>query len=184
MWPTAVIFLPRSYRRRTGARFSHSPKTAKAAGTLLIDPGEAEPFRFDPVHDHPKPACPSKTAYSFSWVISAARVNISRRPIRFTRNSSARPRPGVVSSLCAWVSRILCSMAQKTFTARWSLSAWSPRPDHFPAHAYTDGGLVREYTVEPGDGCLEFADVPPGHGQWKRARKTLTPTEVGFRRTA
>jgi len=23
--------------------------------------------------------------------------------------------------------------------------------------------------------------VPPGHGrQWKRARKTLTPTEVGF----
>jgi len=40
--------------------------------------------------------------------------------------------------------------------------------------------LVREYTVEPGDGFLEFADVPPGHGQWKRARKTLTPTEVGF----
>lgn len=49
------------------------------------------------------------------------------------------------------------------------------------AHAYTDGGLVREYSIEAQDGALGFADIPPGHAnQWTRARKILQPTDFGF----
>ena len=33
-------------------------RRAAAAGTLLIDPGAAQPFQFDPVHDHDKVSVP------------------------------------------------------------------------------------------------------------------------------
>ena len=56
-----------------------------------------------------------------------------------------------------------------------------PSSGTIKAHVYTDGGTVREYRIESGDGQLHFDDVPPGHGKlWKRARKILRPTQEGF----
>jgi hypothetical protein len=52
---------------------------------------------------------------------------------------------------------------------------------YFIAHAYTDAGLVRKYSIEGSEGELKFDDVPPGHAsQWRRARKILCPTVDGF----
>ena len=56
-----------------------------------------------------------------------------------------------------------------------------PLSGKIAAHAYTDGGFVREYAVENRKAWLEFEDQPPGHEkQWVRARKILQPTEIGF----
>ena len=35
-----------------------------------------------------------------------------------------------------------------------------PSSDTIKAHVYTDGGTVREYCIESGDGQLHFDDVP------------------------
>ena len=56
-----------------------------------------------------------------------------------------------------------------------------PLSGKIAAHAYTDGGLVREFAVEHREAWLEFEDQPPGHEKrWARARKILQPTENGF----
>jgi hypothetical protein len=56
-----------------------------------------------------------------------------------------------------------------------------PSSGSITAHAYTDGGLVRQYLVERFEQSLQFADEPPGHREcWKRARKILRPTIEGF----
>ena len=56
-----------------------------------------------------------------------------------------------------------------------------PLSGKIAAHAYTDGGFVREYAVENRKAWLEFEDQPPGHeNHWARARKILQPTEDGF----
>jgi hypothetical protein len=154
-------------------------KNAQAAGTLLIDPGAAEPFRFDPVHHHPKPS-------------------VHLRPLQFLLGHFRGEGKYLATSYCFNKELIGTSEAGGRFIAlRMGVSyplldgtkdvhqalvivGAEAATGYFPAHAYTDGGMVREYTVEPGNGFLEFADVPPDHGQWKRARKTLTPTEVGF----
>ena len=56
-----------------------------------------------------------------------------------------------------------------------------PSSGTIKAHAYTDGGIIREYRIESDNDQLYFDDVPPGHGKlWQRARKILRPTEEGF----
>ena len=71
-------------------------------------------------------------------------------------------------------------MVAMTFTKRWSLPA-EPLSGKIAAHAYTDGGIVREYSVDNRQDRLEFEDQPPGHEKrWARARKILQPTGNGF----
>ena len=56
-----------------------------------------------------------------------------------------------------------------------------PSSGGITAHAYTDGGVVRQYAIERNEQTLEFADFAPGHAnQWKRARKIIRPTLEGF----
>jgi hypothetical protein len=69
-----------------------------------------------------------------------------------------------------------------TILPRFEISHGSRIPRVRLAHAYTDGGLVREYAVENRKAWLEFEDQPPGHEKhWARARKILQPTENGSR---
>ena len=154
-------------------------KDAQAADTLLIDPGEAESFRFDPVHDHPKPGVHLKPL-QFLLGHFRGEGKYLATPYTFHKELIGTAEAGGrFIALRMGVSYPLLDGTKDIHSALVIVGA-EPSTGSFPAHAYTDGGLVREYTVEPGDGFLEFADVPPGHGQWKKARKTLTPTEVGF----
>lgn len=41
------------------------------------------------------------------------------------------------------------------------------------AHAYTDGGVVREYLVERREQMLQFADEPPGHRERRKRAQNL-----------
>jgi hypothetical protein len=56
-----------------------------------------------------------------------------------------------------------------------------PSSGIFTAHAYTDGGVVRECAIARSEQALEFADLAPGHAnRWKGARKIIKPTPEGF----
>ena len=72
-------------------------------------------------------------------------------------------------------------MAERMFTTLWVMVGAQASPDRFIAHAYTDAGIFRQYSVEGSEGGLKFDDLPPGHtDQWRRARKVLRPTPQGF----
>ena len=155
-------------------------KNAKAAGTLLIDPGEAEPFRFDPVHDHPKAGVHLKPLQFLLGHFRGEGKYVTT-PYTFHKELIGTSEAGGrFIALRMDVSYPLLDGRKDIHKALVIVGA-EPSTGYFPARAYTDGGLVREYTVEHAGGFFEFADTPPGHGhEWKRARKTLTPTDLGF----
>jgi hypothetical protein len=153
---------------------------AAAAGTLLLDAQDAERYRFDPVHDQPKQNVHLKhllfllghfrgegeyamTGYTFSKEVIGA-FEAGGRFIAL-RMDASYPLPD----------------GRKDVHKALVIVGSEPSSDTIKAHVYTDGGTVREYCIESGDGQLLFDDVPPGHGKlWKRARKILRPTQEGF----
>jgi hypothetical protein len=154
-------------------------KAAAGAGTLLIDSGAAEKFRFDPVHDHGKPSA-HLTTLEFLLGHFRGEGKYSMADYAFQKE--------VVGSFEAGGRFIALRMdasyplADGRKDVHKAFVIVGPGPSgNITAHAYTDGGLVREYAIERSDGSLEFADTPPGHAsQWKRARKILRPTGDGF----
>ncbi|MSP39576.1 MAG: (2Fe-2S) ferredoxin domain-containing protein [Deltaproteobacteria bacterium] len=154
-------------------------KAAAQAGTLLVDSGAAEKFRFDPVHDHGKPSAHvqpleflvghfrgegkyAMTDYVFQKEVVGS-FEAGGRFISLRMNATyplADGRKDVHKALV-----IVGAEPAGTITA----------------HAYTDGGTVREYAIARNQSKLEFADLPPGHAsQGQRARKILQPTADGF----
>jgi hypothetical protein len=154
-------------------------RTAAQTGTLLVATGAAEKFRFDSVHDHGKPSAHVKpleflvghfrgegkyamTDYSFQKEVVGT-FEAGGRFIALRMNASYPLADGRKDVHKAFV--IVGAEPAGTITA----------------HAYTDGGGVREYAIARNESKLEFADVPPGHAsQWQRARKILRPTADGF----
>jgi hypothetical protein len=154
-------------------------KAAAQAGTLLVASGAAEKFRFDPVHDRGKPSAHvqpleflvghfcgegkyAMTDYSFHKEVVGS-FEAGGHFIALRMNASYPLADGSKDVHKAFV--IVGAEPAGTITA----------------HAYTDGGVVREYAIARNESELEFADVPPGHAsQWKRARKILRPTADGF----
>ena len=153
---------------------------AAAAGTLLLDAQEAQQYRFDPVHDGPKPNVHlnhllfllghfrgegkyAMTGYTFSKEVIGA-FEAGGRFIAL-RMDASYPLPD----------------GRKDVHKALVIVGSEPSSDTIKAHVYTDGGAMREYCVESDNGQLHFDDVPPGHGKlWKRARKILRPTQEGF----
>ena len=153
---------------------------AAAAGTLLLDAQEAQQYRFDPVHDGPKPNFHlnhllfllghfrgegkyAMTGYTFSKEVIGA-FEAGGRFIALRMDASYPLSDG-----------------RKDVHKALVIVGSEPSSDTIKAHVYTDGGAMREYCVESDNGQLHFDDVPPGHGKlWKRARKILRPTAEGF----
>ena len=154
-------------------------KAAAQARTFLVDDSAAEKFRFDPVHDHGKPSAHLKplefllghfrgvgqyamTDYAFQKEVVGS-FEAGGRFVALRMDASyplADGRKDVHKALV-----IVGAEATGSITA----------------HAYTDGGLVRQYAIAHNPHRLEFADIPPGHAsQWQRARKILQPTLDGF----
>ena len=153
---------------------------AAAAGTLLLDAQDAQQYRFDPVHDEPKQNVHlnrllfllghfrgegkyAMTAYTFQKeVIGTFEAGGCFIALRM---DASYPLPD----------------GRKDVHKALVIVGLEPSPDTIKAHVYTDGGTVREYSIESGNDQLYFDDVPPGHGKvWKRARKILRPTTEGF----
>lgn len=153
-------------------------KSARSAGTLLTDAGEASHFRFDPVH-------------------GAANGSVHLRSLKFLvghfkgdgryANGSYSFQKETIGTLEAGGRFIALRM-----DASYPLSngykdvhtamviVGSDKSGNIRARAYTDGGAVRKYSVRVDEGFLSFDDLPPGHATQGRARKILSPTHDGF----
>ena len=154
-------------------------KAAVHANSLLVDTGAAEQFRFDPVHDHGKPSAHMKPLEFL--------LGHFRGEGRYAMADYAFQKE-VIGSFEAGGRFIALRMdasypladGRKDVHKAFVIVGSEPT-GQISAHAYTDGGAMREYAIERHDDNLEFADVPPGHAsQWKRARKILRPTADGF----
>ncbi len=154
-------------------------KAAVHANSLLVDTGAAEQFRFDPVHDHGKPSAHMKPL--------AFLLGHFRGEGRYAMADYAFQKE-VIGSFEAGGRFIALRMdasypladGRKDVHKAFVIVGSEPT-GQISAHAYTDGGAMREYAIERRNENLEFADVAPGHAsQWKRARKILRPTADGF----
>ena len=154
-------------------------KAAARAGTLLVDTGAAEKFRFDPVHDHGKP---SAHMQPIEFLLGHFRGEGRYAMIDYAFQKE------VIGSFEAGGRFISLRMdasyplADGRKDIHKALVIVGAEPSgNIAAHAYTDGGQMREYAIERKESTLEFADTPPGHAsQWQRARKILRPTPDGF----
>lgn len=154
-------------------------QAAVRAGTLLIDTGAAEKFRFDPVHDHEKPSAHMQPlAFLLGHFRGEGRYAMTGYVFHKEVIGSFEA-GGRFIALRMDASYPLADGRKDVHKAL--VIVGSEPSGKITAHAYTDGGLVREYAIERNDNSLEFADVPPGHAsQWQRARKVLEPTAEGF----
>jgi hypothetical protein len=155
-------------------------RQARSAGTLMTSAGAAEPFRFDPVHDHLKPSV-HLTPLRFLLGHFRGQGRYTMTPYTFQKEVIGTPEAGGrFIALRMGVSYPLVDGRTDVHNALVMVGAQTS-PDRFIAHAYTDAGIFRQYSVEGTEGGLKFDDLPPGHAeQWRRARKILRPTPEGF----
>ena len=155
-------------------------KAAVQAGSLLIDAGTAEDFRHDPVHDHDKPGAHLKPLRFL--------LGHFRGEGRYAMTEYAFHKE-VIGSFEAGGRFLALRMdasypladGRKDVHKALVIVGSEPSSGNITAHAYTDGGIVREYAIARSAQALEFADLAPGHAnQWKRARKIIRPTLEGF----
>lgn len=154
-------------------------QAAVRAGTLLVDTGGAEKFRFDPVHDDEKP---SAHMQPLEFLLGHFRGEGKYAMTDYVFHKE------VLGSFEAGGRFIALRMdatypladGRKDVHKAFVIVGAEPAGT-ITAHAYTDGGAVRKYAIAHNERELEFADVPPGHAsQWKRARKILRATADGF----
>lgn len=155
-------------------------KAAVQAGSLLVDAGAAEDFRHDPVHDHGKPGAHLKPLRFL--------LGHFRGEGRYAMTEYAFHKE-VIGSFEAGGRFIALRMdasypladGRKDVHKALVIVGSEPSSGNITAHAFTDGGIVREYAIARSALALEFADLAPGHAnQWKRARKIIRPTPEGF----
>ena len=153
---------------------------ARKAGTLMTNAGATEPFRVDPIHDHAKPSVHlAPLRFLLGHFRGEGRYTLT--PYRFRKEVIGTPEAGGrFIALRMGVSYPLVDGRTDVHNALVMVGAQAS-PDRFIAHAYTDAGIFRQYSVEGSEAGLQFDDLPPGHtGQWRRARKVLRPTAEGF----
>lgn len=168
----AQVFSPADWRAVGGFA-----ARAGAAGTLLVDPGAAAPFRFDPVY--------------------GPNNGVQLRSLEFLLGHFRGDGKYAAGSYSFQKEVVGTLEAGGRFIAL-RMDACYPLPDgqkdvhtalvvvgpddsgNIEASAYLDGGGVRKYAIEVGDGFLRFDDIPPGHAERQRARKILQPRPGGF----
>ena len=154
-------------------------QAAVRAGTLLVDTGEAEKFRFDPVHDHEKPSAHMQPL-AFLLGHFRGEGKYAMTDYVFQKELLGSFEAGGRFIALRMDATYPLADGRKDVHKAFVIVGAEPA-GAITAHAYTDGGVMREYAIARNESELEFADVPPGHAnQWQRARKILRPTADGF----
>jgi len=159
----------------------HFAQQAAAAGTLLVPPGEAQPFRFDPVHDHDTISGPlQKLAFLVGHFRGdgtfADGSNCFHKEVVGTWEVAGR-----FLGLRMGVTYPLVDGHKDTHTAFGMLGV-HPDTGHITARVYTDGGAMHDYHLDIDGESVVFADRAESHHhvQATRARKVIRPTAEGF----
>lgn len=152
---------------------------AERAGTLLIDPGEALPYRFNPAHDHEKPsAALEQVRYLVGHFEGDVHLPNERRSMR----------KEVIGSWEAG-GRFLALRMGVTYHREHGRSDRHQAlvllgPDWerggLLAHAYTDAAAMHAFQVEVEQGALSFPDRVPHAVHAVSARKVLVADREGF----
>jgi hypothetical protein len=153
---------------------------AATAGTLLINQGEAQPFRFDPVHVHKK-LNPVLQRLQFLLGQFRGEGQYMNAPGYFHKEMvGSLEMGGQFLSLRMGVAYPLAD-GRKDIHEALVMVGVNPATSQLEGRAYTDGGFVHDYQLElQNDGVL-FADKIPRHVVGvTHARKILQPTPDGF----
>ena len=159
----------------------HFARRAAAAGTLLLPPEEAQPFRFDPVHDHGSASGPLQRLQFLLGHFQGNGTFADGTECFRKEAMGAWEVAGRFLALRMGVAYPLADGHKDTHTALAMLGV-HPDTGHISARVYTDGGAMHDYQLEfEGDGVLFAERLEAHHGvQATRARKILQPTEYGF----
>jgi hypothetical protein len=154
---------------------------AASEGTLLVTPGEAQSFRFDPVHDHDTTSGPLQKLKFFLGHFqgdvestdggenfhkeAVGTWEVNGRFLGF-RMAVAYPLPD----------------GRKDIHTAFVMIGVNPDSGDFDAHVYTDGGGVHDYRLEVDGDTVTFSDRVETHHRVNptRARKVFCPTPYGF----
>jgi hypothetical protein len=155
-------------------------RSAAEANSLMVDPGNAGQFFFDPVHRHAKP---DNRLAGLLFLIGHFRGEG-----RFAMSNYVFQKE-LVGSIEAGGRFIALRMdasypladGRKDVHKALVVVGSQLSSGALGGHAYTDGGSTLEYEVEQLEHTFQFADASPDHARhWKRARKILRPTGDGF----
>jgi hypothetical protein len=153
---------------------------ATRARSLLVDPGNAQPFLFDPVHEPERVSVPLRKL-GFLVGHFSGQGRYADRPGSFHKE--------VIGSWEAGGRFIGLRMAvtypladgRKDVHQALVLVGFNAAAYRYEARAYTDSGTTHDYTLTVDGEQAVFDDRPPGHGaRVTRARKVLTPRPDGY----
>ena len=160
---------------------------ARAAekSTLLVDPHRAEPFRFDPAHDGGQF---SPALREFQYLVGRFKgegVYLEKSGGFHKELASSWEAGGRFISMRMSAAYPLDESGVDVHHA-FVVLGMNAESECFEGRAYTDGGLIHEYSMERDGGNLIFTDRVPGHAPCSqgpvatRARKIIRPTAEGF----
>ena len=154
---------------------------AAAAGTLLISPGEAQPFRFDPVHDHDNASGPLQELQFLLGHFQGEGTFADGTPCFQKEAVGTWEVNGRFLGLRMGVTYPLADGQKDTHTALVMLGVNSDTGD-LEGRVYTDGGSIHDYHLEFTGEAVRFNDRPEAHHNTpaSRARKILRVTDYGF----
>lgn len=154
---------------------------AAAAGTLLIDPGGAQTFRFDPVHDHEMATGPLQKLQFLLGHFQGDGKFADGTDCCQKEALGSWEANGRFLALRMGVTYPLADGRKDTHTA-FAMIGVNPESGDLDARVYTDGGALHDYHLEIEGDAVMFRDRLEAHHevQAARARKILSPTPQGF----
>jgi len=152
---------------------------AAAAGTLLTEPGTADPFQFDPVHEHEHGSVPLRKLHFLLGHFEGEGKEVTR-PEPFQKELvGSWEAGGRCIALRMGVTYPLSDGRKDTHNAFVAIGV-NPQTEGIEARAYTDGGGVHDFQLQLDGETVMFTDRPDAHYSAQQARKILRPTADGF----
>ena len=154
---------------------------AAAEGTLLATPGEAQSFRFDPVHDHDTG---SGLLQKLKFFIGRFRGDVESTDGGENFHKEAVGAWEVNGRFLGFRMAVAYPLpdGRKDIHTAFVMIGVDAESGDFNARVYTDGGGMHDYHLEVDGDEVTFSDRVETHHRVKptRARKVFSPTPYGF----
>jgi len=154
---------------------------ATSAGTLLTEPGSADPFLFDPVHEHEHShgSVPLRKLQFLLGHFQGEGQEVTRSEPFQKELVGSWEAGGRCIALRMGVTYTLADGRKDTHNAFVAIGV-NPKTEGIEARAYTDGGDVHDFQLQLEEDGIMFTERPAAHHVAQRARKIVRPTADGF----
>jgi len=161
------------------AVLDYSARAARTR-TLLVDPGQAEPFRFDLVHDHDRASVPLQRL-AFLVGHFAGEGHYPGRGGAFHKEVLGSWEAGGRFIGLRMAVTYPLSDGRNDVHEALVLVGYDAEAGTYTARAYTDGGTTSDYTLTLEGDRIVFDDRVPAHAaNATGARKVLAPRPGGY----